>query len=140
MTWMLAAMLSAQMGGAGMVTVAHDLMSSIESPQQVVVQDDTAWARIWRAHAGETLPPHVDFSTHTVLAVFLGTRPTGGFDVEITGVRQDGAVTVVEWVERRPAPGQLAAMVLTSPAHVVAVPRITGDVRFEKAGDGATGR
>ncbi len=132
MPWMFAALLAAQAGGAGMVTLALDLMSSIDRPRQVVVQDETAWAALWRAHAGDALPPPVDFSTRTVLAVFLGTRTTGGFEVEITGTRQDGGVTVVEWVERRPAPGHMAAMVITSPAHVVTVPRIVGDVRFEQ--------
>jgi len=132
MTWMLAAALAAQMGGAGMVTVAQDLMSGIERPQQVTVQDDTAWASLWRAHAGDGLPPSIDFGTQTVLAVFLGTRTSGGFEVEITGVREDGGVTVVQWVEHRPAPGQVAAMIITSPAHIVAVPRVAGEVRFER--------
>lgn len=133
MGWMLAAMLATQMGGSGMVTVAHDLMSGVDRPQQVAVQDATAWARIWRAHAGDRLPPSVDFATHTVLAVFLGTRTSGGFEAEITGLRKEGNVTVVEWVERRPAPGHMAAMIITSPAHIVAVPKIHGDVRFEHA-------
>jgi hypothetical protein len=140
MGWMLAAMLAAQMGGDGMVTVAHDLMSGIDRPQQVVVQNDTEWARIWRAHAGDALPPLVDFSTRTVLAVFLGTRTSGGFEAEITGVRQEGSATVVEWVEHRPAPGHVAAMIITSPAHIVSVPRIQGDVRFVQAGPAAPGR
>jgi len=139
MSWIIAVTLALQMGGAGMVTVVHDLMSGIERPRQVAVQDEADWADLWRAHAGTSSPPPVDFSRHTVLAVFLGTRTSGGFDVEITGVRQDGAVTVVEWVERRPAPGQVAAMVITSPAHIVTVPR-AAEVRFEKAPASPAGR
>lgn len=134
--WMLAALLAAQSGGADMVTLARDLMSGVEQSRQVVVQDETAWYTLWREHAGESLPPAVSFSTHTVLAVFLGTRPTGGFDVEIRRVRRDGEVTVVEWVERRPGPGEVAAQVITSPVHIVAVPRIPGPVRFEQVPGG----
>lgn len=133
MMWILTALVAAQAGGAGMTTVAHDLMSGVERRQAVVVQDETAWLRVWREHAGDGLPPAVDFRTQTVLAVFLGTKTSGGYDVTITGVRQEGGATVVTWVERRPAPGQVAAMVITSPAHLVAVPKIAGEVRFEPA-------
>jgi hypothetical protein len=134
MSWMLAAVLTAQVGGVGMVTVAHDLMSGVDTAQQTVVQDETAWARLWRAHAGDSLPPPVDFSSHTVLAVFLGSRPSGGFDVEITAVGQEGAATLVEWIERRPGPGEMTAAVMTSPAHMVAVPKLSGEIRFVRAG------
>ena len=34
--------------------------------------------------------------------------------------------------ERRPAPGMLSAQVLTFPYSIVAVPRLTGPVRFER--------
>ncbi len=39
---------------------------------------------------------------------------------------------VVNWVERPPAPGQMAAQVMTAPSHIVTVPRFEGQVRFQK--------
>jgi hypothetical protein len=52
--------------------------------------------------------------------------------VHITGVRREGDALVVTWAERRPAPDQIAAQVMTAPAQIVAVPRFDGPVRFEK--------
>jgi hypothetical protein len=65
-----------------------------------------------------------------VVGVFLGTRPTAGFQVEITGVREQDGALVVEYVERRPPSDAMVAQVLTAPFHLVTVPRHEGPVRF----------
>ena len=67
-----------------------------------------------------------------VLAVFLGSRPSGGFGVQITGVRSEGNGSSCNGPKRRPRPGMSAAAVMTAPSHIVAVPRHDGAVRFEK--------
>ena len=74
----------------------------------------------------------MDFTKNMVVAVFLGSRPTGGFAVEITGVLSEGDATVVRWAERKPAAGQMASQVITAPAFFATVPRRDGPVRFEK--------
>ena len=77
--------------------------------------------------------PSVDFTREVVVAVFMGTRPTAGFTIEITRVRVEGPALVVTYKETRPAPDGVTAQVLTSPFHIVAVPRgTTTDVKFER--------
>jgi hypothetical protein len=39
---------------------------------------------------------------------------------------------VIEYVERRPDPGGIVAQFLTSPFHIVKLPRHTGPVQFQK--------
>ncbi len=117
-----------------MQTIARDMMSGIEEPREAVARSAGEWAALWRQHAGDRPAPRVDFATRTVIAVFLGTRPSAGYAVEIVGTRVEGAGLVVEWSERSPERGTVAAQVLTSPAHIVTVPKVTGPVRFEKAG------
>lgn len=115
------------------VTIARDTMSQVESPRQLVARTQAEWVALWRDHAGGTPPPVVDLSARTVVAVFLGSRSTGGYAVEITGTRQQGPALVVQWRERRPAPDQVSAQVITSPAHIVSIPHFAGEIRFEKA-------
>jgi hypothetical protein len=115
-------------------TVARDDSSGIEEPRQLAVRSAGEWSRLWREHDGSRPAPRVDFATRTVVAVFLGTRPSAGYAVEITGTRADGADLVVQWSERRPEKGMVTAQILTSPAHIVTVPKVAGTVRFEKAG------
>jgi len=117
-----------------METINADLMSALDRPQQVVARTQEEWTALWQQHAPGRPVPSVDFSQRMVVAVFLGSRPSGGYRVEITGVRTENGVMVVEWTERRPDPGQAAAQVMTSPAHIVSVPRHAGEVRFEKTG------
>jgi hypothetical protein len=74
----------------------------------------------------------VNFDAVTVLAVFLGSRSTGGYGVEIVSTRVEGDALVVEYDERRPSPDAMVAQILTSPVHIVSVPRQAGAVRFVK--------
>jgi hypothetical protein len=76
----------------------------------------------------------VDFAKELVVGVFMGSRPSAGFSVEIVGTRVDGSVLVVQYRETRPPADALVAQVLTMPYHIAAVPKRAGvtDVRFEK--------
>jgi len=113
-------------------TIVTDMMSQVESPGQVVARTPAEWTKLWREHAGETAVPEVDFASRTVVAVFLGTRSSAGYLVEITGTRHDKGALVVEWRERRPEPDQVSAQVITSPAHIATIPKFAGAIRFEK--------
>jgi hypothetical protein len=117
-----------------MQTLNADLMSGVARAEQVVARTEPEWQTLWRRHAPGRPAPAVDFTKHMVVAVFLGTRPSGGYQVQISDIRSDGNELVVQWREARPGPGQVAAQVMTAPSHIVTVPRHAGQVRFEKVG------
>ena len=121
-------------GASGMTTVARDQMSGVDRPRQVVARTDAEWKALWRDHAADKALPAVDLASHMVVAVFLGSRSSAGYAVEITGVRTDGAAMVIEWRETRPAQDAITAQVITTPAHLASVPRFGGEVRFEQVG------
>ena len=106
-------------------------MSQIDGARQAVARSDAEWRMLWSQHAGDRARPAVDFSKEMVVAIFLGTRPTAGFSVEIVGAREEGAMLIVSYRETRPQPGIVTAQVLTSPYHLVAVPK-HGDVKWER--------
>ena len=132
-TLWLAVILQAAPSPSSVETVARG-ESGVEEARQAVARTAVEWAALWREHAGSTPLPKIDFSKRMVVAVFLGTRPSAGYAVEITGTRADGAGLVVLWTERRPESGMVAAQILTSPGHIVTVPKVTGPIRFEQAG------
>ena len=117
---------------SSMTIIARDLMSQIDSPRSAVAQTPDEWAALWRDHSGETAPPAVDLKTRTVVAVFLGSRSSAGYAVDIVGTRHAGGALIVQYQERRPAPGDITAQVLTSPAVIASLPKFTGAIRFEK--------
>jgi hypothetical protein len=117
-----------------MQTLNADMMSGVDRAEQAVARNDSEWKALWQRHAPGRPAPSVDFAKQIVVAVFLGSRPSGGYQVQINGVRAEGDALVVQWSESRPGPGQVAAQVMTAPSHIVVVARHTGTVRFEKVG------
>lgn len=113
-------------------TVAAGTHSGIDQPRQVVARTTSEWQALWKTHSPDAAPPSVDFTKATVVGVFLGSRPTAGFDVRITAVKQERGHVVVEYAERTPAPGVMLAQVLTSPFHLIRIPHDTGEIEFRK--------
>jgi PrcB C-terminal len=110
--------------------------SSIEEFREVVVRSAKEWTTLWKQVGTDRPLPKVDFATSMVVGVFLGTRPTGGYTVEITGVQVEGQDLVVSYQERKPGRDELAAQVITSPYDLAIVDRHEGQVRFRSAGKG----
>ena len=115
--------------------IAGGTVSGIDEPRQVVVRTTDEWQAVWKEHNGRTPAPPVDFSAATVVGVFLGSRCTAGFEVEVTALKKEGDVLVVEYVERTPRPGSFVAQIITTPFHLVSVARNEGEVQFRKVGD-----
>ncbi len=118
-------------------TVAQGASSGVEEPRQVVVRSPAEWDTLWKSHAGPQPAPAVDFSMNMVAAVFLGERPTAGYRVVIVGTRRENDALVIEYIERPPGAGALVAQVLTSPFHIVKLPRFNGPIRFRRGGAGS---
>ena len=119
-------------GVLAFTTVAQGTIGQVLEPREVVVRSDEAWELLWSENSPQTNRPAVDFSQTLLVGMFLGSRPTAGFTVEIVQVRRQGTLAVVEYVEHRPAPGTLTAQVLTAPFHVVSLPRDVHTVRFTR--------
>lgn len=113
-------------------TIVRDNMSNVEDARQAVARTPAEWAALWRLHAGDQPPPKIDFTKRTVIAVFLGTRPSAGYAVEVSGTKQAGKTLTVEWREHVPKPGNMSAQVITSPSHLVSIPKFEGEITFRK--------
>ncbi|MBI3299728.1 MAG: protease complex subunit PrcB family protein [Elusimicrobia bacterium] len=87
--------------------------SRVADPRAVVVSDPKAWGSLWNEHAAEGASlPAVDFQKERVVAVFLGLKKTGGWQVDLTTREEMGAL-VVEVAEQ--APKDFALTQLTTP-------------------------
>jgi hypothetical protein len=114
-------------------SIERGQISSIDEPRQTVARSPQEWAALWRAHARDRPLPDVDFSKEMVVAVFLGSRPTAGFSVEITGMKEaSNGTLIVQYREAAPRADAVTAQIITAPFHIVAIPRRAGEVVFEK--------
>ena len=113
-------------------TVDKGDFSNVDDVKQVVVRSEAEWKTLWRQHGGERPMPAVDFGKEMVVGVFMGSRPTAGFDIAITSTIEGNGILHVRYRERMPARGMVLAQVLTFPFHLVAVPKTASEVKFEK--------
>jgi uncharacterized membrane protein len=116
-----------------LTTIARGDGSHIVRPRRAIVRDTAEWAALWTAHAGPGIAaPAIDFGATIVAAAFAGERPTPGYEIDIVEAALDGSPRRLRVEEQSPAAGSLAAQVIVTPYHIVAVPRGSGDVSFER--------
>ena len=109
--------------------------SGFTEATELVVRDASAAAQAWqRLHQGVpgTAPPAVDFSRQMIVLLALGERSTGGHAVRFDSLTVDPAGAVVRYTATSPAPSCMTAQMITSPVEAVLVPRVDGEVRFER--------
>jgi len=110
--------------------IAKGDSSEQQLAKQVTVRTAAEWKALWKDHAPTEKMPAVDFTKDMVVGIFLGTTPSAGYEAEIVGMRPEGKDLIVEYVQKQPAPGTMAAQILTEPFHLVSVPKHAGTVRF----------
>jgi PrcB C-terminal len=138
-SWSVVAMLSAVCCAAAPAdpvtfkTIDRGGQSNIESAREVVVRTAADWTKLWSEHAGGRPRPRVDFTRSMVVGVFLGSRSTGGYSVDITRIEREGSDLVVTYRERKPDPADIVTQVITMPYHLVTTERFAGPIRFARA-------
>ena len=119
--------------------LATGTYSTYEGVRRVeLVSTSAEWERAWEVIGSGRPLPDVNFDTRAVVLAYQGRQPTGGYSVEITGVKRVGTVLAITVNERRPASGDITTQALTSPFAAVSIPRppAGATVRFEGAGRG----
>lgn len=106
-------------------TIEKRGMSGINSPENIVINEEKEWANLWaRIHSNQTPTPklpQMNFSKETVVGVFLGTKNSGGYGIEIKKVTDTGKKIVVMVEEASPPKGAMVTMALTQPFHLVKI-------------------
>jgi protease stability complex PrcB-like protein len=131
-SWLAYAGVMAQTAGDTVRTVDKGEQSNIDEAKQVVVRTEAEWTKLWQQHSPDRKRPAVDFSKDMVVGVFMGSRPTAGYNLSVVSTFAKDGNVLVQYRESQPRPGAMAAQVLTFPYHLVAVPKTAGDVKFEK--------
>jgi hypothetical protein len=109
------------------VVWVHDAPSGYREPTRTVIADVDSWAAAWDRLHEHTHPrpplPVVDFTSHVLVLVALGHRPSTGYSVTVTEARAFAGAFYVTVVERSPDVTCAVVNAQTAPVHVVKVPR-----------------
>ncbi len=111
--------------------------SGVQSAQNLVIKDSSAWASLWAQHTSKQsqppVLPSVDFSRKMVVAVFSGNKPSGCFGIAAPQVERVNAVNPVirvSHVDTQPEPGNVCTQSITSPALLLEIDRSNDAVEF----------
>jgi hypothetical protein len=97
--------------------------TGIGEARRLVIRDANAWADFW-SELGVGDRPTIDFSHDVVVAVAAGQRPTGGYEIAVHKVVNNGGELTSEVVETTPGPNCMTTGSLTQPVDVVVVPGV----------------
>ena len=119
-------------------TIAKGTRSGVSEAGQIIVRTQAEWNALWQKHSSmesnRSQAPALDFNKEIVTGIFLGQKPTSGYDVEIISMeRSDGTLTV-SLREKSPQPGAVLTQAFTQPFHMVRIEiNETPAVRFRRA-------
>ncbi|HEY3251351.1 MAG TPA: protease complex subunit PrcB family protein [Ignavibacteria bacterium] len=116
-------------------SIAHGSYSSIEDKRQVVLRTENEYQKIWDEFYKDLdqMPriPDVDLKKNTVIAVFMGTKPTGGYDIEIDKVMSVGGKIQVDVIEISPGAKCVTTDAITRPYEFIKIPKTDKEVEFK---------
>lgn len=115
-------------------TIKKGYQSSIKQLGLRPIYTQNQFQTYWAQSTGQpanTAPGGIDWIKQMVLAVHLGQRTTGGFDVDVMRIDTSNGVASVLVRERKPLQGEIVAQAFTSPWVIVRFDRTTLPFRME---------
>lgn len=94
-----------------------------------VISDKATLLKLYEA-IHDTEVPKIDFKKQRIVALFLGQRNSGGYEIKIKNVEEKDNKIYVTVEEVSPKPGDMATMAITNP-FVVAKINSTKEIVFK---------
>ena len=99
-----------------------------------IASSQSELVRLWNEAYGSQLElppiPNLDFRRQSVLGLFLETKPTGGYGIEVQDVSLEDGEVYVDVALIEPRPGAITTQALTTPWVLIRVPREEVDVAW----------
>ena len=115
-------------------SIAFAQYSGVWQAENLVVRDARTWADLWQRIYADVNPapptPSIDFTQEMVVAVALGARNTGGYNVLLTGATHDTGGVLIRASETSPGPHCFTTQAFSQPIDLARVARSDQAVRF----------
>jgi len=115
-------------------TIGKELFLTHERSGYYVINDAAQWEDMLNQQRGGSIPqssiPDIDFSKSTVIAVFLGSRNTLGYEIEVKEIIDTGLFVVVKVEKTYPSEDCLVLQMFSYPYHMVKTNKIDKHILF----------
>jgi hypothetical protein len=98
--------------------------SDVSRRANFLITSSSELSQLWKMIDSQSEKPTIDFTKNTVVALFMGTKPTGGYSIEVTRV-SDGEKRTVSALLKTPGGSCIVDQVVTNPYQIVSVPITT---------------
>ena len=116
---------------------ALEISSGFTAPANIVIRDQAEWESLWNTIYANMSPrppvPVVDFTRSLIVGRAMGSKPTGGFDVLVSGLIRQGREYVVQIREIQPGAGCGVTLAVTSPVDLARIARHDEPIKFAVA-------
>lgn len=116
-------------------SIEQGYYSGYTEAENIVIKDNeeygAVWGQIYSGSTPPTPPPTVDFSTHMVIAVFMGEFNTGGYSIEVTKITESKNKIIVYVTKTHPSPEDNVTLALSQPYHIVKTALSEKNVSFK---------
>jgi hypothetical protein len=92
---------------------------------------EAVWQRLWQDARTVPAPPAVDFEREVVLVAAMGTRPSGGYQIQLQQAAAQSGAVVVRVAETSPGGGCIVTFALTAPVDIARLPRTALPIEFQ---------
>lgn len=111
-------------------TIIKGPSSQQADAENYVINDQEKFNKLWMKWFRENSSTEVNFSKHTVIAVFAGQKNTGGHSIEITKIIADDEKIYVYAIRSAPSPDDIVTQAITSPFHIIKIEKTSKEVKF----------
>jgi hypothetical protein len=95
-------------------------MSEVDSFQTLIIDDQATYQEFVSSNK-LVIPNPIDLRDRTVIAIFMGYRPTSGYSVEITDVKEEDQKMFITVNLKQPGKNCINLQVITNPYQIVSI-------------------
>ncbi|MDO8508968.1 MAG: protease complex subunit PrcB family protein [Nanoarchaeota archaeon] len=98
--------------------------NSLSQKQTRIAKSTTDWTKLWgEMFPEQILPSSPNFQEETIIALFLGEKPTGGYSIKVE--KMINHLFYIEAIVKESTPGEncLLTQALTQPYTLVSIPK-----------------
>lgn len=113
-------------------TIRKDYYSSHINKSDYTIDTHQEWENLWNlTFSNFDSMPTINFTENTIIASYLGRKPTGGYSIEIIGILENSDQVNVYVGEKYPSEGMGTTQLVTHPFHIVKTEKITKTIIFK---------
>lgn len=115
-------------------TVEKNFYSGVEETRNVIVTNVNEWEALWDETVTWTPDelPFVNFNESVVIAVYMGEQLSGGFNVDILGIRETDEIIEVVSKFSKPESREGVTLALTQPFHMIKIQKTDKKIVFRE--------